>query len=182
MMLEPIAVRRSHFSFSGEPVMREQLLLIFKAATLAPSGGNNQPWRYYFGIHGTEGFTILLDCLDEGNQLWARNAGALVLSAAQMKYTYKDKVFTNSHAWHDTGLANSLLMLQAVADGIQSHPMGGFSKEKARNAANLDKDTEPVVMIALGYPGPESNLTADLVKRQTATRLRKPLEDVVIEL
>ena len=182
MILESIVSRRAHLSFSGEPVTQEQITNIFKAAILAPSGGNNQPWRYFYGIRGTEGFKALYDCLDEGNQRWASDAGALILSAAQMTYVYKEKVFTNSHAWHDTGLANSLLMIQAAEDGLKTHPMGGFDRELAREAAKLGSDTEPVVMFAVGAPGKEEDLSADLLKRQTSPRQRKPLEEVVTEL
>jgi nitroreductase len=150
MLLEPITKRRAHFSFSGEPVGQEKLLQIIEAATLAPSGMNNQPWRYFYAIHGSSGFEMLLDCLNEGNRRYADKAGALILSAAQTKYFYQDKEFVNSHAWHDTGLANSLLIIQAVALGFKTHPIGGFDTEKAAKAANLGPDTEPIVMIAIG--------------------------------
>lgn len=182
MILEPITRRRSHFSFSGEPVAQEKLLEIIEAATYAPSGGNAQPWRYFYAMHGTSGFDALLGCLNEGNQLWAIDAGALILSAAQMKYTYKDKQYENAHAWHDTGLANSLLMIQAVALGMKSHPMGGFDPEKARQATGLGLDCEAVVMIAVGYPGNEAGLSAETLKRQTAPRKRKTLEEIVTQL
>ena len=94
MILEPIISRRAHLSFSGEPVTEEQITTMFNAAILAPSAGNNQPWRYYYAIKGTAGFDLLLACLDEGNQRWAKDAGALILSAAQLRYIYKEKVFT----------------------------------------------------------------------------------------
>lgn len=182
MILEPIVSRRAQLSFSGEPVAQDQITNMFKAAILAPSGGNNQPWRYYYAIKGTEGFEILLACLDEGNQRWARNAGALILSAAQIRYVYKEKMFTNSHAWHDTGLANSLLMIQAETESLKTHPMGGFDRTKAAEAAGLGPDIEPVVMIAVGHPGKQEDLAADLLRKQTSPRLRKPLEEVVTEL
>ena len=182
MIIEPINTRRAHYSFSGEPVEPEKLLAVLTAATLAPSGANNQPWRYFYAIQGSPGFDLLAGCLDEGNQRYARKAGALILAAAQMRYTYKDRVINNSHAWHDTGLANAMLMVQATAMGLRSHPMGGFDSEKARTAANLGQDTDPVLMIALGYPGDEAGLPADLARKQAAPRNRKPLEEVVKQL
>ncbi len=182
MILEPITRRRSHFSFSGEPVAQEKLLEIIEAATYAPSSMNLQPWMYYYSLHGTSGFELLLDCLAEGNQLWARDAGALILSAARMRYVYEGKEYLNSHAWHDTGLANSLLMIQAVALGLKTHPMGGFDPEKAGKSVNLGPDYQPVVMIAVGYPGNEASLPAEFLKRQTAARKRKPLEEIVKQL
>lgn len=182
MIIEPIVTRRAHFSFSGEPVEKEKLLTVLSAATLAPSAANNQPWRYFYAIQGTPGFNLLAACLDEGNQRYANKAGALVLAAAQVRYTYREKVINNTHAWHDTGLANAMLMMQATAMGFKTHPMGGFDTEKARIAANLDADTEPVVMIALGYPGDEAALPPDLARRQAAPRNRKPLDEVVKQI
>jgi nitroreductase len=179
MIIEPINTRRAHFSFSGEPVEQDKLLTILTAATLAPSGGNNQPWRYFYAIQGTPGFDLLAGCLDEGNQRYARKAGALILSAAQVRYTYKERVINNSHAWHDTGLANAMLMVQAASMGLKTHPMGGFDGDKARKAANLGPDTDPVVMIAIGYAGDEAALPPDLARKQAAPRNRKPIDEVV---
>lgn len=45
-LLEGIYSRRSQRHFTGEPVARGQLLEIVKAGTWAPSGLNNQPWRF----------------------------------------------------------------------------------------------------------------------------------------
>lgn len=45
-LLEGIYSRRSVRQYKNQPVEREQLLEIIKAGTLAPSGLNNQPWRF----------------------------------------------------------------------------------------------------------------------------------------
>jgi len=158
------------------------ILEMIEAAHQAPSGGNNQPWRYFYAIHGTAGFDVLLDCLDEGNQRYANKAGALIISAAQMRYVYKDREYQNAHAWHDTGMANALLMIQGISLGLKSHPMGGFDPEKARKAAGLGPDYQPVVMIAVGYQGSEASLPPDLQRKQASPRNRKPLQEVVKQL
>jgi len=182
MILDPITGRRAHFSFSGEPVAQEILLELFEAATLAPSSGNNQPWRYFYGIKGTKGFEALFDCLDDGNRRWTKNAGALILSAAQVKYVYKDKEITNALARHDTGLANALLMIQGVFLGLKTHPMGGFYPDKARKAADLSTDLEPVAMIAIGYAGDETTLPDDLLRKQRSPRNRRPVGEIANQL
>lgn len=182
MILDAITRRRAHLSFSGKPVSQEVLLELFEAAILAPSSGNNQPWRYFYGIHDSAGFEALFNCLDEGNQRWAKDAGALILSAAQMRYVYKNKEYINTHARHDTGLANALLMIQGIATGLKTHPMGGFDPEKARKAVGLGPDLDPVIMIAAGYPGNETDLPADLFERQISPRKRKPLDEIAKQL
>jgi nitroreductase len=45
-LLDGIYTRRSVREFTGRPVPREQLLEIIRAGTWAPSGLNNQPWRF----------------------------------------------------------------------------------------------------------------------------------------
>jgi len=94
-------------------------------------------------------------------------------------YTYNDKLNKNAYAWHDTGIANALLMVQAADLGIASHPMGGFDHQKAAQNFNLPKEFEAVAIIALGYKGNESKLPDDLLKRQNAPRSRKPFNEVV---
>ncbi len=45
-LLEGIYSRRSVRDFTDEPVSREDLIEILKAGSWAPSGLNNQPWRF----------------------------------------------------------------------------------------------------------------------------------------
>ena len=45
-LLEGIYSRRSIRNYTNEPVGKKQLLEIIKAGTWAPSGLNNQPWRF----------------------------------------------------------------------------------------------------------------------------------------
>jgi nitroreductase len=45
--LEAIAARRSIRKFDGRPIPDDVLRQMLHAATLAPSGKNRQPWRFY---------------------------------------------------------------------------------------------------------------------------------------
>lgn len=44
---EVIEVRKSIRKFKSDPVLKEILEKVLKAATLAPSGKNKQPWKFY---------------------------------------------------------------------------------------------------------------------------------------
>jgi nitroreductase len=101
------------------------------------------------------------------------------VTLAEMEYDHHGTPYTNRYAWHDVGIANALLMLQANHLGIMSHPMGGFDKEKIRLSIHLPKEFEPVTFIAIGYPGDLSALPGDLVKRQQSVRTRKPIEEIL---
>lgn len=45
-VLEAIRTLRATRRFSGKPVEEEQIAIILEAATMAPSGGNSQPWEF----------------------------------------------------------------------------------------------------------------------------------------
>lgn len=45
-LLEGIYTRRSVRDFTDEPVTRDEIMEILKAGSWAPSGLNNQPWRF----------------------------------------------------------------------------------------------------------------------------------------
>ena len=68
-------------------------------------------------------------------------------------------------------------MLRAVDLGLSIHPMGGFDPEKAKQTFSIPAPYEPVAMLALGYKGNSDDLPEDLLKRETAERVRKPLNE-----
>ena len=180
MILDSINNRRSVFAFSNRPVEEEKLQVLFEAAHLAPSSSNNQPWRFIYATQDNpEEYKRLFDCLMEGNQRWVKHAPVLILSMSEMISSYKNT--PNKYAWHDTGMASVLLMVQAQALGLNSHPMGGFDPDKAKRDLQIPDPYQPVAMIALGYPGNVADLPEDLMKRQTSSRNRKPLEEIVFK-
>ncbi|HEY4789617.1 MAG TPA: nitroreductase family protein, partial [Bacteroidales bacterium] len=180
MILNDIQTRRSVLAFSLKPIEPEKLTAIFDAAHLAPSSGNNQPWRFIYATRDNpEEFKLLFNCLAESNQRWVKNAYGLILTIAEMISTYKDKSYPNKYAWHDTGMATALLMIQAQALGLNTHPMGGFDAEKAKADLHIPEPFQPVAMVAIGYHGNVQDLPEDLMKRETSPRNRKSLEAFV---
>lgn len=181
MIIDSIQKRKSNFSYSDKPIEQEKLAEVFEAATLAASSMNVQPWRFIYANKNEPEFQLIVNALSEGNQRWAKDAAVLVISITQVEYSYKDKLIQNAYAWHDTGMANAHLMLQAINLGLGTHPMGGFDHKKIKESFNLTKEYEPLVIIALGYKDDESRLPEDLFKRQSSPRKRKPIEEVVFK-
>lgn len=181
MIIEAIQKRKSNFSYSEKPIEQVIINELFEAATLAASSMNVQPWRFIYASKDETEFQLMLNALSEGNQRWAKDAAMLVLSIAQTEYTYKEKVIYNAYAWHDTGMANAHLMLQAVNLGLVTHPMGGFDHQKIKDSFSLPKEYEPLLIMAFGYKGDESKLPEDLLKRQSSQRKRKAIEEVVFK-
>ncbi|RPH31606.1 MAG: nitroreductase [Bacteroidales bacterium] len=181
MILETIQKRKSNFSYSEKPIEKEKMNEIFEAATLAASSMNVQPWRFIYANKTEPEFQLILNALAEGNQRWAKEAATLVISIAQTEYSHKEKMINNAYAWHDTGMANAHLMLQAANLGLVTHPMGGFDHQKIKENFSLPNELEPILIIALGYIGDESKLPEDLLKRQSSPRKRKPIKEVVFK-
>lgn len=178
MVHEFITLRRSPVAFSEKPVEPEKIRALFEAARWAPSSFNEQPWRFIYAVRENHiEFNRLLDCLVEGNRIWARNAPMLVLSIARRNFTYNNK--PNKHAFHDVGLAVGNLLTQATATGLMVHQMGGFSVEKAKKDLSIPGSYEPVAMIAIGYHGNVDDLPEDLRSRELQPRVRKELEEIV---
>ncbi len=179
MINELILKRRSPVLFSDRPVENEKLELLFEAARWAPSSHNQQPWRFMFAKRkDKDDFNRLFDCLSPGNKLWAGTVPVLILSIAETISSYNKKM--NKYAFHDVGLAVSNLIIQATFMGLFVHQMGGYDNEKARNTLKIPDDYDPVAMIAVGYLAESyEGFPQELIKREKATRLRKPLNEIV---
>lgn len=175
-VIDLIKKRWSPFSFSSKPVEEYKLKAILEAARYAPSSVNEQPWMFILSTKETPGtFNDVISLLDESNQVWAKNAYALIISLARTKYTYKDR--PNKYAFHDTGMAVSNLLLQATSMDIFVHQMGGYSAEKVRQYFNLSEGIEPVAIMALGYLGDGNELPEELLKRHNNRKPRKEISE-----
>jgi len=171
MVLEIIKNRWSPVSFSREPVEEFKLKSILEAAGYAPSSMNEQPWMFIMTTKQyPEKFIDFVGFLDDSNQIWARNAYALIISLARMNFTYKNRL--NKYAFHDTGLAVGNMLMQAQSMNVYVHQMGGFSPEKVKLYFSLAEDIEPVAIMALGYLG-DGNELPDELKERDKTRKKK---------
>ncbi len=163
--------RWSSRAFDERLVESEKLKSLFEAARWAPSSNNEQPWRFIVARKDRElEWSHLLACLVEGNRKWAYRAPVLILSVASLNF--EDTCKPNRHALHDIGMSTENLVLQATALGLVAHQMAGFDVEKARTDLKIPADYEPVVMIAIGYPGDPSLLPDYLQQRESARRER----------
>ncbi|MEX1188004.1 MAG: nitroreductase family protein [Bacteroidia bacterium] len=178
-ILEVLVKRKSYRSFDKQLLNKSEIDLLFETARIAPSSSNAQAWKYFYAVRGTEAFDKVLNSLAVGNQGWAKNAALLIVSTAAKENDNGSKYI---HAWHDVGLANSQLILQATHMGYFGHMMGGFSTEKAIKAISLPESHEPVCVIAVGKQGDGSDLSDELKFRENQDRVRKPIEEVVQEI
>jgi len=180
-VLEVIKARWSPRAFDiTRPVSRDAQQQLFEAARWAPSSANEQPWQFIVADRFTSpnAFAEMLAALTESNQSWAQYAPVLMLVTARVESErFKGP---NRHAWYDTGQAVTLLSVQATAMGIGARQVAGFDAERARIACGVEAPFEPVVMIALGYPGEPHVLPNEKHRAgETQPRARRPIADFV---
>jgi nitroreductase len=174
-----IRERWSPRAFSSAPVSPALLDVLLEAARWAPSSMNEQPWRFVVANRqdDPEGHARIGATLVPFNAAWALRAPVLIAVAAEVAFARNGSA--NPTALYDVGHAVALLTLQATAFGLAIHQMGGFDRDRARLAMGIPDGYEPVVVLALGYPGDAGELSPEMRARETAPRTRRPLSDLV---
>lgn len=169
--------RWSARSFSETRVTPEDLNTLMEAATWASSSMNEQPWHYLYAFRGELAFEKMHGCLLTGNQPWAINGGAMLISLAKRHFDRNGQI--NRHAMHDVGAANTTLLLQAASMGILGHMMGGFDYQKTLEVFDLDPDQwEIACFIVVGYPDAPERLEEPFKTREMTARSRKAINEI----
>lgn len=165
---------------SARDVARADLLRLFEAARWAPSGQNEQPWRFV-AVSRRESpavFAALLGALLGKNRSWAEAAPVLVLVAVDEARKYGP----SAGAWYDAGQAVAFLTLQATAMELSVRQMEGFAADAARDACKVPASFTPAVVMAIGYAGDPDALPHEshrVAERQPRTR--RPLSEFVFD-
>jgi nitroreductase len=174
--------RWSPRAFGADEIPESTLLGLLEAARWAPSAMNAQPWRFAYARRGTPAFERFVSALAPANQAWAAKASALVglASARTARVPGKEEpVPLPSHSF-DAGAAWAQLALQAHLWGWSTHAMGGFDRERAREALSVPADHDLEVFVAIGKRGDASHLPEWARARETPND-RKPLTELVRE-
>ena len=160
--------RRAVRSYTGEPVPREALERIARAARRGPNAGYSQGLRLLVVDDRTtiEALAALQE--DERSQAWFRNAAAhiLVLTREQDyhdRYNQADKLAVTGGVevlwpvpfWHvDAGAALMLVLLAALEEGLGAGVYGVPVEEDAgwRELLRIPPELTIVVGVTVGRP------------------------------
>lgn len=170
--------RWSPRSMTGEDLDDDVLMSLFEAARWAPSSFNNQPWRFIYSKRNSTKWHEFLNLLNEGNRIWAKEAGALVVIISRKNFEYNEKP-SITHQF-DTGAAWENLALEASIRGIVAHGMQGFDYQKAREDLKIPENFDIMAMIAIGKRGPIEKLPPKLQQVEHPND-RKPLREIIME-
>ncbi|GAB2928053.1 nitroreductase family protein [Rhodococcus aerolatus] len=150
---------------------------VLEAARWAASYGDTQPSRFVVTRRGTDAFDALVATLTARNRTWVPAAGVLLLACAQRE----NRKGPLSHARFDLGQAVAQLQLQAVAEGLVAHVVGGFDPTAARSVLGVPAPYDPVVLVALGHLAGPGTAAPELEERDARERRRLPLDELAFD-
>jgi len=161
---EAIFKRRSIRDFTAEPVSRELLHRIVAAGIWAPSGLNNQPWR----------FVLIRD--RSAMKLLARQTtySHIILGAAALIVVYLDRsaMYNAVKDYQSTGACIQNMLLTAEELGLGAVWLGQILQngDQVNAILNLADRFELMAVLAVGRP-----------RHRNQKSQRKPLADFIIQ-
>jgi nitroreductase len=176
-VMDVLEQRWSPRAFDRNEVLDENRLgPAFEAARWSPSSGNSQPWTFMVGFRGDDVFQTIVGTMASGNQVWAEHAGAVVANIASVVDAEGNP---QSHAVYDLGQAVAHFSVQATAEGLMVHQMGGFDAQTLGRELELDSSQRVVTLMAIGSMGDPAELPERLQLREAQPRSRKSLSEIV---
>ncbi|MEW5802725.1 MAG: nitroreductase [bacterium] len=145
-LLEGIYSRRSIRQYIGQPVDKSLLLEIIRAGAWAPSGLNNQPWR--FAIVQEQGWrNKLAQCTRYGRIIEAASACIVV-------FVDRNAMYHDVKDYQAIGACLQNMLLATHALGLGAVWLGEIlnSSSKVRSLLDLPEELELMAVIAVGYP------------------------------
>jgi len=163
-VLEAIFKRRSIREYTDEPVARELLLEIIRAGVWAPSGLNNQPWR----------FVIITDP-EMRLQLASQTHYQHIVTAAQALiaiYLDREAMYDEVKDHQAAGACIQNMLLATEALGLGAVWLGQILKNKSKVNGILDLGDiyDLMAVLAIGHP---------LHRKQKSSR--KPVTELILK-
>lgn len=164
-VLRAIRERRSIRKYTDEAVSRKDLTAILEAGQWAPSGLNNQPWRFLVVIRGDERQEKLAECTKYAHIV--RKAGALICVTLE-----KSAMYSQAKDNQGAGACIQNMMLAAHSLGLGTVWLGQIINDQAASLGAIglsESEHELQAVIAVGHPAQEGGST------------RKPLSELLLE-
>lgn len=163
-ILEAIEQRRSIRNFTEQTVDSNILYEIIQAGVWAPSGLNNQPWR----------FAIISDAAIRGKLAEQTTYGHIILGAPALIGVYLDRqaMYDDLKDAQSAGACIQNMLLAAEALDLGAVWLGQILKnrEKVSKILGLAENMELMAVIAIGHPS-----------RRDQQSQRKPLAEFIVK-
>ncbi len=141
-------------------ITKDELLSLAECARLCPSSVNKQPLKYYLAWERDEVEKI------QALTRWARALPELELPHLGMRPTafivivQDTRIDSNLARYQrDVGIVAQTMLLAATERGLGGCMIGNFSAGSVREALGLSETLSPMLVVALGEPAEEIQLT-----------------------
>lgn len=161
--VDAIKTRRSTRKFTPEQVGEDELDRLLEAARWAPSGLNNQPWRF---------MKVIDRGLIEELSMLTRYRGVVAGAAALVAvFLDSEETYDRTKDLMSTGASIQNLLLAAHDMGLGACWLGEIlnKREEVESLLRVPDEYEFVTLVALGHP----------VERE-AVGVRHPLEQFIV--
>ena len=158
--------RYSCRNYTPQPVPEDQVTAILEAARLAPSACNRQPWLFIVGTSPDLAAEVRAVYPRE----WMNNAGTFIVACGDHSCSWH-REDGKDHCDIDLAIAVEHICLEASDLGLGTCWICNFDAERLAKVLALPEYIEPMAIIPVGYPDPESVAPA---------KKRKTLEEIAI--
>ena len=147
-VLQAIRTRRVVRHMTAEPIAREQLIEVLKAARWAPNAGNRRLHR--FVVIQRPDTVRLVRMVAPG--MFQHPAAIVVICIDGRRAAQYGMPRQNMGVYVDVGTALQTMLLAAHALGLGAGPVTSFSKAAVGVLLNLPAQLSPEVLVCLGQP------------------------------
>jgi nitroreductase len=163
-ILEAIYTRRSVRDFTDEPVTPEQVKEILKAGSWAPSGLNNQPWRF-----------VVVRSTDKRRELAGLTKYRRVIEGAPLAiavFCDREVMYNDTKDHQAMGACLQNMLLAAHGLGLGGVWLGEILNRSAEVNTVLELPTryELMAVLAVGHPASRNQRSS-----------RKGMQDLLLE-
>lgn len=162
---EVIGTRYSCRAYKPDAVSEDALLKILEAARIAPSGSNQQPWRFVVVRDEKTRRRLVPAC--KGQEFVGEAPVVIVACGVPFKTNRGDWM-----GWHgmllDIAIAVDHMQLAARALGLDSCWIGSFNADAVREILGIPEDVKVVALLPVGWAADGKEPKA-----------RKPLGEIV---
>lgn len=163
-LLEGLHTRRSIRAYTDQPVTRDQLREIIHAGTMAPSGMNNQPWR--FVTVQSRDALLRLSKLTKYSHVIGKSAACIVVLID------KEAMYHETKDHQSMGACIQNLLLAAHGMRLGGVWLGEILKsaKEVRELCGLPDRYELMAVVAVGHPAGTGG-----------TSSRRPVDEVLLK-
>jgi nitroreductase len=161
---EAVRKRFSVRSYLDKAVEEDKLQRVLEAARMAPSGNNNQPWKFVV-VRDPQLRARLAEAA--AGQKFVAQAPVVIVACA----TRPDPIMMCDVPAYAVNVAIAIdhMTLQAAEEGLGTCWIGAFSQQAVKDVLGIPEDAKVVELLPLGYPATPP----------PDAKSRKPLAEIV---